>query len=159
MRISRQKILSAALVLSVAVNLIIGGFLITQWIDHGGDKRRHGKFHFDRREAVSILDEKEQEKFRQLWKDNRGSLRPFFREFRQHRETLAELFSAETLDLVAINQTYADMIATQIQIESFIQASMIELAKSLPEDKRAAFFEKGFEHRQKWRDSKDEDKK
>ncbi|WP_339635835.1 periplasmic heavy metal sensor [uncultured Sneathiella sp.] len=159
MRISRQKILSAALVLSVAVNLIIGGFLITQWIDHGGDKRRHGKFHFDRREAVSILDEKEQEKFRQLWKDNRGSLRPFFREFRQHRETLAELFSAETLDLVAINQTYADMIATQIQIESFIQASMIELAKSLPEDKRAAFFEKGFEHRKKWRNSKKGDEK
>ncbi|WP_339714379.1 periplasmic heavy metal sensor [uncultured Sneathiella sp.] len=159
MRISRQKILSAALVLSVAVNLIIGGFLITQWIDHGGDKRRHGKFHFDRKEAVSILDEKEQEKFRQLWKDNRGSLRPFFREFRQHRETLAELFSAETLDLVAINQTYADMIATQIQIESFIQASMIELAKSLPEDKRAAFFEKGFEHREKWRNSKKGDEK
>ncbi|MEX1037024.1 MAG: periplasmic heavy metal sensor [Sneathiella sp.] len=159
MRISRQKFLSAALVLSVAVNIIIGGFLVTQWIDHDGDKRRHDRFHFDRKAAISVLDEKEQEKIQQLWKDNRGSLRPFFREFRQHRETLAELFSAEPIDLVAINQTYADMIATQIQIESFFQASMVELAKTLPEDKRAAFFEKGFQYRKEWRKSEKGDKK
>lgn len=143
MKISRQRLLSAALVLSLAVNIIIGGFVITQWIDHG-DKRRHDRFHFDRRAAVTVLDDAQQEKFKQLWKERRGSLRPYFKEFRQHRERLAELFSAETLDLAAINQTYAAMIAKQIQIESYLQASMLELAKSLPEEKRAAFFKEGF---------------
>lgn len=143
MRISRQKILSAALILSLAVNVVIGGFVITQWVDHG-DKRRHDRFHFDRRAAATVLGDAQQEKFEQLWKERRSSLHPYFKEFRQYREKLAELFSAETLDLPAINQTYTDMIAKQIQIESYLQATMLELAKSLPEDKRAAFFMKGF---------------
>ena len=144
MKISRQKILSAALIVSLAVNIIIGGFVITQWIDRGPGKPRHDRFHFDRRAAITVLDESQQKKFEDLWKERHRNLRPYFKEFRRYREKLAELFGAETMDLAAINQTYADMIAKQIQIESYLQASMLEIAKMLPEDKRAAFFKEGF---------------
>ncbi len=144
MKISRQKFLSAALILSVAVNILIGGFVATQWIDRGPDKRHGDRFHFDRRAATAVLDDKQREALKDLWKERRSNIRPYFKEFREYRNRLAELFSAEELDLVAINQTYADMIAKQLQIESYMQASMLDLAKSLPDDKRAAFFKEGF---------------
>ena len=160
MRISRQKLLSAALVLSVAVNILIGGFVAAQWIDHGpGKPTRQDRFHFDRRAAIASLDEKQQEQFKQLWKDRHSKLRPYFKEFRQYREKLAERFSAETLDLVAIKQTYADMVSKQIQIESLLQATMLELAKTLPEDMRAAFFKEGFRPLKKSPKHKKEDRK
>ncbi len=144
MKISRHKVLSAALVLSVAVNIIVGGFFITQWIDRGAGKRHPDRFHFDRRAAVTVLDESQQEELEDFWKKRRKSIRPYFKEFHDYRRKLSDLFSADKLDLIAINQTYADMIAKQLQIESYFQASMLELAKKLPEDKRAAFFKEGF---------------
>lgn len=151
MKISRQKLLSAALILSVAVNILIGGFVIAQWIDHGPGKRHGGKFHFDRHAAVSVLDESQREELEEFWKERRQNIRPYFKEFRDYRQNLAKLFSAEELDLVAINQTYSDMIAKQLQIESYMQAAMLELVKKLPGDKRAAFFEKGFQSPMKGR--------
>ncbi|MCC3304185.1 periplasmic heavy metal sensor [Sneathiella sp. HT1-7] len=144
MKISRQKFLSAALILSVAVNILIGGFVVTQWIDLGPDKRHGDRFHFDRHAAVAVLDDKQREELKDFWKERRKNIRPYFKEFREYRDRLAELFSAKELDLVAINQTYADMIAKQLQIESYMQASMLELAKSLPDGDRAAFFKEGF---------------
>ncbi|MDF2366258.1 periplasmic heavy metal sensor [Sneathiella sp.] len=159
MKTSRQKLLSAALILSVAINIIIGGFVITQWIDHGPGKRHGDRFHFDRRAAVTVLDERQQEELEDLWKERRKNIRPYFKEFRDYREKLAELYSAEELDLVAINQTYADMTAKQLQIESYMQASMLELAKSLPDDKRAAFFKEGFQSQKKRFKSEKEDQK
>lgn len=149
MKISRQKLLSAALILSLAVNIIIGGFVITQWIDHGAGKRHGGKFHFNRHAAVSVLNDSQREELEQFWKERRRNIRPYFKEFRDYRLNLAKLFSAEELDLVAINQTYSDMIAKQLQIESYMQASMLELVKKLPGDKRAAFFEEGFQSSRK----------
>ena len=156
MKISRQKFLSAALILSVAVNVLFGGFLVTQWIDRGPGKRHGDRFHFDRHAAGAVLDEKEREELKDFWKERRKNIRPYFKEFRNYRERLAELYSAEELDLVAINQTYSDMIAKQLQIESFMQASILELAKSLPDDKRAEFFKEGFVPLKKWRKPKED---
>jgi uncharacterized membrane protein len=158
MKISRQKFLSAALILSVAVNILIGGFLITQWLDRGPGKRHGDRFHFDRHAAVAVLNDEERETLKEFWKERHRNIRPYFKEFRSYRERLADLFSADELDFVAINQTYADMIAKQLQIESFMQASMLELAKSLPEDKRAAFFKEGFVPPKKWRKPKEDRK-
>ncbi len=144
MRISRNKILSLALIVSLAVNLVIGGFIITQWVGHGGDRRHGDRMHFDRRAAITVLSDPEKELLDEFWKERRQNLRPYFREFRENRQKLAELFTAETLDIPAINKVYADMIAKQMQIETFLQTSMLEMAKTLPENKRAAFFKEGF---------------
>ncbi|MCF8467601.1 MAG: periplasmic heavy metal sensor [Sneathiella sp.] len=144
MTISRPKILSIALIISLAVNVIIGGFVTAQWIDRGWEKQRHGGYHFDRRAAVAVLDETQKEKLQKIWKAQRDVIRPYFREFGQARQKLADLFGAPTLDLTAVNETYSNMVATQMQIENLLQASLLEMAKALPDDQRAAFFKEGF---------------
>ena len=144
MIISKSRILSIALVISLAVNVIIGGFLAAQWIDHGWGKKRPGGYFFDRRAAAETLGKEQKEKLEKIWEEQRDVMRPYFRKFGDARRKLAELLTAETLDLTAINAAYADIAAAQAEIQNLLQASLLEIAKSLPAEERAAFFKEGF---------------
>lgn len=156
MRISRNKVLALALIASLAVNLVIGGFIAAQWAGHEGKRHTSNRLHFDHRTAVTVLDDQERERLKEFWKERRETLRPYFREFREDRNKLKELFTASILDIPAINETYAEMIEAQMRIETFLQTAMVDMAKFLPEDKRAAFFEQGFSsERNKPRPSRD----
>ncbi|PHQ68612.1 MAG: hypothetical protein COB93_10280, partial [Sneathiella sp.] len=119
-----------------------------QWLDHGpGTKRPHSAT-FDRHAAMDILGDQHRENIGQIWKARRKILGPHFREFGSSRRQLAVLLSAETLDQAAIDAAYMDMIAKRIEIEGLLKISLLEFAKSLPPDQRAAFFKEGF-HTQK----------
>ncbi|TNE37349.1 MAG: periplasmic heavy metal sensor [Alphaproteobacteria bacterium] len=144
MTLSKSRILSIALAISVAVNLIVGGFIAAQWIDYGMGKKRHGGYHFDRHAAFRTLSSQEQAELKKLWKARRDALRPYFRQYGKDREALSELFSADKLDLAKIDKTYSDMIDTQMQIEKLFQASLLEMAKTLKPDQRQRFFKEGF---------------
>lgn len=145
MKISRNKILALALIVSLGLNLVIGGFIAAQWAGHErGPISSSSRLRFDHRAAITVLNDQERERLKEFWQERRQTLRPYFREYREERDKLKELFTASTLDIPAINETYSAMIAKQAQIETFLQAAMVEMAKALPAEKRAAFFDKGF---------------
>ncbi|WP_373086066.1 periplasmic heavy metal sensor [Sneathiella sp.] len=151
MTMSKSRILSLALIVSLAVNVIIGGFIATQWIDYGMGKKHHGGYHFDRRAAVATLGDKEKGEFQEIWDTRRDLLRPYFRDYGQNRQKLAELFSADTLNLAEIEATFSSMIDTQMQIEKLLHVTLLEIAKTLPPDHREAFFKEGYRSLKKHR--------
>lgn len=141
---SRSRILSVALIVSLAVNLIIGGFVAAQWYDYGFGKKRPKGTIFDRHAAMDVLKDDQRDMARKIWKDRRSLLKPHFRDYHQTRQKLAQLLGAEQLDEMAINAIYADMISKRMEIEGLLKQSLLEFARSLPPDQRAAFFEEGF---------------
>ncbi len=141
---SRSRILSVALIVSVAVNLIIGGFVAAQWYDYGFGKKRSKGTIFDRHAAMDVLKDDHRDQARKIWKERRRLLKPHFRAYHQTRQQLAQLLGAEVLDEVAINAAYTDMIAKRMEIEGMLKQSLLEFARSLPPDQRAAFFAEGF---------------
>jgi len=151
MAASRSRILSVALVVSMAVNVVIGGFVAAQWYDHGFDKKRSRGATFDRHAAMDILPDSQRMEVRKIWEVRRKILRPHFREYGQSRRQLAALLSAEMLDEAAIDAAYVDMITKRIQIEELLKISLLQFAKSLPPEQRAAFFKEGFHAHKKHR--------
>ncbi|MCR9214059.1 MAG: periplasmic heavy metal sensor [Proteobacteria bacterium] len=141
---SRSRILSVALIVSVAVNLIIGGFVAAQWYDYGFGKKRPKGTIFDRHAAMDVLKDDQRDQARKIWKDRRSLLKPHFKAYHQTRQQLASLLGAEALDESAINATYSDMIAKRMEIEGLLKQSLLEFARSLPPEQRAAFFAEGF---------------
>lgn len=158
MTMSRSKILSFALVASLGVNVLIGGFIATQWVGHEKGLVRSGGPLFNHRAAISVLDQKSQEDVRKLWKARREILRPHFKEYSESRRQLAALLGAESLDEDAINVAYDDMLEKRVRIEELLKISLLEFASALPADQRAKFFDEGFrKHKKPKKKSKDKD--
>ncbi|USG60977.1 periplasmic heavy metal sensor [Sneathiella marina] len=156
MAISRPKILSIALIVSLVVNVIVGSFIAVQWFGHGAGQARAGGPLFNHRAAMSILEKDPQENVRKIWKARREILRPYFKEYGQSRRQLAQLLGAEKLDEDAINLAYGDMLAKRLQIEEMLKVSLLEFANALPADQRAMFFNEGFrKHKKHKRPGKD----
>lgn len=149
MAISRPRILSIALIVSLAVNVIVGGFITAQWLGFGAGQTRPGGPLFNHRAAMSILEQGPQENVRKIWKARREVLRPYFKDYGQSRRHLAELLGAEKLDEDAINIAYSDMLAKRLQIEEMLKISLLEFANALPADQRAMFFNEGFRKHKK----------
>ncbi|MEH6545125.1 MAG: periplasmic heavy metal sensor, partial [Sneathiella sp.] len=143
MAISRPKILSIALIVSLAVNVIVGGFITAQWLGYGATNARSGGPLFNHRAAMSVLEQEPQENVRKIWKARRETLRPYFKDYGQSRRQLAELLGAENLDEEAVNMAYSDMLAKRMQIEEMLRVSLLEFANALPADQRAKFFNEG----------------
>jgi uncharacterized membrane protein len=149
MVMSRSKILSFALIASLCINVLMGGFIATQWLDQGKKHVRSGGPSFNHRAAMSVLDQKPQEDVRKLWKARRETLRPYFKEYGEARRQLAMLLSAKVLDENAINLAYDDMLQKRLKIENLLKVSLLEFAAALPPEQRAKFFEEGFSKRKK----------
>lgn len=151
MAISRPKILSIALIVSLMVNVVVGSFFAAQWLGYGTGHTRTGGALFNHRAAMSILDEDLRENVRKIWKQRRETLRPFFKGYGQSRRHLAQLLGAEKLDEDAINLAYGDMLAKRMQIEEMLKVSLLDFANALPADQRAMFFSEGFRKHKKHR--------
>ncbi|MEH6404875.1 MAG: periplasmic heavy metal sensor [Sneathiella sp.] len=148
MAISKSRILLIAFLISMAVNLSIGGFVAAQWYRHKDMKGPQIGLTFDRKAAFEVLEEDEQKKIDKIWRANRSDMRENFKEYRKAKRTLSKLLSAKKLDQEDVTEAHDIMMKRRNAIEAVLNLTLIDTAKALPAEKRAQFFKSGF---QRWK--------
>lgn len=147
MRTTRR--LSIALLVSLALNLFLGGMITSQWIFG----ERHGRpghvGRFDRQGARAAIDEQYRPEVDVVWQRHKAALRGKFREVRQVRRRLRELLVAEELDQAALAETYGELHERGLAARSLLGRPLAEIAAALPADQRRRYFEAGFAKRRK----------
>lgn len=144
MATSKSRILLIAFLISFAVNLAIGGFVAAQWYRHKDFRGSQLGLTFDRRAALAVLEEGEQEKIDKIWRAQRTDMRQRFKEYRETKKVLSKLLSAKELNQDDVAQAHAAMTEQRNAIESILNVTLIDTAKALPPEKRAQFFQSGF---------------
>ncbi|GLQ05368.1 periplasmic heavy metal sensor [Sneathiella chinensis] len=154
MAAAKKTVLTVLFVVSLGLNVAAGAFLATQWMKHGYGHSR-GSGWFDRHAALSTLSDSEKDAIDTLWRDKRGQMKAIYRDYRTARQDLARLLGQPELDLPAIGATQQQMTTYRRQIDTLMQGAFLEMARSLPPEKRQTFFQQGFA-RQKWNHHKDQ---
>jgi len=154
MTMDKTKFLIIALVVSLSLNLAIGGFFAGRFIGH--DDRRHDKssFYFDRRAALKELDGDKKDKVREIWKKNKAELRQNFRSYRQNKREIAKLLARDPLNQEALDTYHQKMMENSVASKTLIYNSLLETARQLSPEEREEFFKSGY----RWRDRHHKDK-
>jgi uncharacterized membrane protein len=149
MTTAKRNWLIGALVVSLALNLAVAGFVGSKWLTrgiYGGGSSISG---FNRRAAFATLDEDQHKQIRSLWKSERKNFRSDFKTMRKTRRELRDLLSAAELDETAIAKTF-DMLALQNEkIHTALQDIFLKVAKTLPPEDRQKFFTEGMKRKKR----------
>ncbi|OUR80708.1 hypothetical protein A9Q83_00240 [Alphaproteobacteria bacterium 46_93_T64] len=144
MKTVKSKWMLIALLVSVAINLSIAGFVGAQWFRHSGMRASQTSLMFDRRAALSTLEDTEKKNINQIWKAHRPELKEKLRNFRHSKRTLSKLLSANHVDEATINAAFAEMAEHRNKVEGTLYSALLETAQALPPEKRKKFFWRGF---------------
>ncbi len=144
MTIAKSRLLVIALLISLGINLAVGGFFAARWIYHDEGRRSHAGFMFDREAARAVLDEKERAAIDTIWRARKSKIRTYFKAYRQTKRELTRLLGQDPLDRQAIDSVQTNLLETRQQIENTLYNTLLETAATLPPDRRKAFFKTGF---------------
>lgn len=150
MTTAKRNWLIGALMVSVALNLAVAGFVGTKWLTRGayggGGSSISG---FNRRAAFATLNEEQSKQIRALWKSERKNFRGDFKAMRKTRRELRDLLSAAELDEAAITETFNQLAAQNEKIHTALQQVFVKVAKALPAEDRQKFFTEGMKRRKR----------
>lgn len=130
-----QKLLAAALAVSVALNLFAAGAYLSR---HFFGPPHHG-WH-SKREAAEVLPEAERERIDAVWERDRDSRREHFKAMREARRRYREVLTAERFDPAAAEAALAELYARREAARGSIEQKILEIAESLPPEQRRAYF-------------------
>jgi uncharacterized membrane protein len=131
-----QKLLAAALAVSVALNLFAGGVFLSRHLfgppHHGGWAAK--------RAAVEVLPDPERERIDAIWERGREAVREELRGMREARQQYRDALTAEVFDPAAAQAALDKLYAHKEQTRASLEAKIEEIAASLPPDQRRAYF-------------------
>lgn len=137
-----QKLLAAALAVSVALNLFAVGAVVSR---HLFDPPHHKSGWAAKREAAEVLPEQERERVDAIWERDRGAVRQEFRAMRDARRRFREILTAENFDPAAAQSTLAELYERKEATRATMETKIMEIATSLPPEQRRAYFHAFFE--------------
>lgn len=165
MTTAKRNWLIGALVVSVALNLAVAGFVGAKWAMRGAYSGHGSSISgFNRRAAFATLNEEQHTKIRSLWKSERKNFRSDFKAMRKSRRELRDLLSAAELDEAAIAKAFDIMAAQNEKIHMALQQVFIKVARALPAEDRKKFFTEGMKrhkkrHKKDWKKNNAPDQK
>ncbi len=134
-----QKLLAAALAVSLAVNLFAGGAFLSRHLfgppHHGWESKR---------EAVEVLPEGERARIDGIWESGRSEVRDEFRAMREARQRYREALTAEQFDAAAAQAALDSLYAHKAAARASMENKIMEIATSLEPAERRAYFEAFF---------------
>jgi uncharacterized membrane protein len=140
---ARRRIFQVILLVSLAVNLGLIGFLGGQWLTHGGHGGPPG-ISFNPHAAFKTLPTEDEALVREIWQRHRPEFSRNFRQMRQARREVKDLLMTEPLDRQAIDLRQAQISGYRQEIDAIVGRTLLETAETLPPHRRRAFFEAGF---------------
>lgn len=109
-----------------------GGMMQARWGGGGGHGRGMGRV----LQQLDLTDEQEDKIF-EIMDGVRGEVRPLMREFRDTRENLVEILSAETIDRQAIETLRTERLASVDQASKTMSEALLNAAEVLTPEQRA----------------------
>ena len=140
------KWLLAALIVSLGLNLFVGGLML----GHRLNRLPHGAFVSERHERAeekrrifsfidrmaSALPAGDREKFLAVIDGYRGELAQADKNFREARNKVRTAMSADNFDRAALENAFADVSARMMDVQKVLHAALTDAVSRLPPDAR-----------------------
>lgn len=130
---TRSQALGAALLLSVTVNLLVGGALIGRWYRWGGEPGPP-PMHWVARDVDPAL----HEQLRSHMRRQMTQAQPLREDLRAAMREVRGLSAAETFDRAAMARSLVRLRDAQQAYQAFMHEQLLEFAQSLPVEQRVA---------------------
>lgn len=151
--------LTILLMLSLAANVFLGGFLAGRWfggphphrmVVHGQMDRGAGMFRDTR-----VLSEEGREAFHGVFKERRDDLRPSFREMRRLRDEFGAALAADPWDRARVEKAFADLREVEMSHQAAFSATLIDAFEKLSAADRKALVEAANSREANWRERRE----
>ncbi len=142
--------LGIALMVSLGLNLFLGGVLVSRWIFEPPPPISERAYRaFDHRAGLEVLDPAQRERVAAIWRDNRREIRRAARGYREARWALRQALIAEPFDPAAIEAAQRELAARVDAVRAVMTAHLTEIAAALPPEQRRRYFEATFAGRER----------
>lgn len=146
MRLVKQ--LSLILLISVALNLLLGGVLATRLFlpdrSYRHERQDAPAIFFNRRAAQASLSEESQRIVQEIWRKRRAELGENVRKSRELRRQLRDLLLADDVDQAKLTDVESQLHELGIDSRQALRGVLGEIAAALPPDERRKYFDAGF---------------
>lgn len=133
-------LMKTIVVVSLAANLLVVGFLATAWHRHGGKHWRGGGIerslmHFAHRE----LPRDKRRALRDRWHTERDAFKPVFQGMHAARKDVSAVLQAETYDRAALEAALAKLWEKRAAMRESASKTFVDLVEMLSDDEKKAF--------------------
>lgn len=131
----------ALVIASLALNLLIVGFVTSFWFRHGGKHHGHAfaiersLMHFARRD----LPHDRKRALRKAWREERKAFRPMFRELRDGRKQVGEVLERMPYDRAALQATLDRFVEKRTAAQAKITDVFLRMIETLTDEEKRAF--------------------
>ncbi len=141
----RRRGLWIALFASLAVNVVIVGWIATSWLGGWapGGRMSGTRTEFYFRPALRALPEQQRGVVQKIWDERRDERRARARELREARAEFRRVLTADQTDSAAIEAAVANLRARADAVHDHISATLTRVAATLPPEARKAYFNAG----------------
>ena len=140
--------LGIVLLLSLALNLFLGGVIVSQWMFEPAsiiDDR--GPRFINRRAGLDALDPENREKVEAIWRADRREFRAAWRAMRKSRRSVKAALTSEPFDREAFDSAHLELTTHVDRIRYLMSERLAKISAVLPPDERQQYFEAAFDRR------------
>ena len=130
---AKQRWITTALAISLAVNLLVAGAALGRWIK--GEPGGHPPLAW----ASKELDDGSRERLRPILQQNADATRALRRRIRAASETVRDAIRAEPFDSAALSDALAALRAVSLDYQTAVHSLAVESLAELPAEERERF--------------------
>lgn len=136
-------ILGPALLVSLGLNLFLGGMVTARWAAPGEPGRGWDRRGFNPHAASDALPPELRDEVRGFWKEQRRANREKMRAARDARRAMFEVLTADTFDPEKLRAAHQALLDRTIDARRAVGEATIAIAEMLPDEARRAYFAAG----------------
>jgi uncharacterized membrane protein len=127
---------------SLALNLFVGGVIVSHWGGHWSARDRDvARSHtFGLRGASRQMGEETRATMRSMWSERANEMRPLWEAMRQARQETIGALGAEPFDKATLEAALAKSLAASVASQEAFHAALVDTASELTPEQRRSFF-------------------
>jgi uncharacterized membrane protein len=134
-----RRRLGLALLVSLGLNLFLGGMVASNWLRQAPPPPGP-RGHFDRMAARHAVSPAYRDLVERIWRRNAGELRLRMGAVHEARQTVRRGLVAEPFDRQALARAHAALSARLMDARAAMEANIAEIAAALPPEERQRYF-------------------
>ena len=142
---SLQRWLPVGLLVSLGLNLFLGGFLLARGFEDSGRRSPPANVDFRLRALPPGLPAEVHEQIADAMHEKRRELRETASEYRHQQGEIARLLKEAEVDEVALQEAYKELRKLNVEIQGPIHDALILSMKEIEPEMRRAFIDKSFD--------------